>query len=742
MLTKKEAKRIVAELWERKLLDEKEVSDYLKSVGISDSKDMLIIIDAMLDNKQYPEFFVSENFTKYVASNKKSLNMVLKLCRMEHFGYHVSSLGKLYSENPETLFYLYKHLKKTDEYNVALAVGYMLGGMARIKPQNLWDIIDGNKNPTINEKISYACALYSMGNDQKTPKRFIDLLISYANDNEKNLKHHASGALMIWYNDLKRIQKFLISFARQSDENKSLVLRNATIISKRNEEFSIKILKVCSDATDDHLIHGVGLELGHIAPKHPIVVLKILRKWCKKRRFHLGQWPKWAAEQAGKGDIKKIEKFLLEWINKEKNGITMQFHLPHILDEIYKGKDSDLLRLLKKIDFRHKRNATLIVKTMEESLSEGFRKIERNESFLNACNAILMKIAEHQELEVHVEPAATTEPVMYTLALVSSVNHGKKKIPSSEIKKNLKYFPNVVLFFGKSRLEKLIEKKPFHPLVKILSRVPVSDDHVKRMLKRIDKQDELWQKGMMLHAVKGMYYPASLFYDMDASFAMFTENEQGRASIRDGMLDENSFFQTLIELNVSARFKKRYPTVLQPPICGNNKLDVAVDIDGSLCLFEIYSPKEELRMKYVRTVHSMKNKAKSRILTKLERQLKSAEGMGHPVVLIIDKSDGASVDEIEIGDSLFGTYQWTLMMDKENGEIVKEYATRKKDSISEVSPYGKVISAVILLKREMDDNDLKVKLYGQTFLNPGASVQISKEMVKKIESTLFGMPVI
>ena len=42
----------------------------------------------------------------------------------------------------------------------------------------------------------------------------------------------------------------------------------------------------------------------------------------------------------------------------------------------------------------------------------------------------------------------------------------------------------------------------------------------------------------------------------------------------------------------------------------------------------------------------------------------------------------------------------------------------------------------------MDDNGLKVKLYGQTFLNPGAAISINKEMVQKIENTILEQPVI
>ncbi|MCH7648418.1 MAG: hypothetical protein IIA83_07420 [Thaumarchaeota archaeon] len=464
-----------------------------------------------------------------------------------------------------------KPMLKSRSY-LALTIGYILGGMSQIEPQKLWDIIDANKKSTTNEKISYACAIYSIGHDQKTPKRFVDLLISYSNSDEKYLRHHAIGALMIWFNDVKRIQKFLISYAKQNNENKNLVLRNVTPIIKRNEKFCLKILNVCSNADDTNLIHSVGMDLGHIAPKYPIEVLTILRKWCKKQGFHLGQWPKWAAGEAGKGDIKKLEKFLLDWIRVERNKITLEFHLPGIIDEIYKGKDNELQRLLKKVDFKDKRKAALIIKTMEESLSEGFRKIGRSEPFLKFCDTLLMKIAKHQDLEIHVDPTITN-PVIKILALVNAVGFGKKKIKSSEIKNNLKYFPNLVSFFGKNRLDKLIEQKRSHPLVRILSRVPVSDDHVKQVLKRINKQDELWKQGMMLHAVKSRFYPASLLYDIDASLTMLDEREQGITRLRDGMLDENDFFQTLIELNVYARFKKKYSTKLQPPV-GNNKLDV------------------------------------------------------------------------------------------------------------------------------------------------------------------------
>ena len=83
-----------------------------------------------------------------------------------------------------------------------------------------------------------------------------------------------------------------------------------------------------------------------------------------------------------------------------------------------------------------------------------------------------------------------------------------------------------------------------------------------------------------------------------------------------------------------------------------------------------------------------------------------------------------------------------MMINKENGDVVDEYATRKSDSISKISQYGEIISAVILLKRDMGDLDMKIKLYGKTFPNPGAVMPLSQKVIQKIENAILGQAVV
>ena len=180
--------------------------------------------------------------------------------------------------------------------------------------------------------------------------------------------------------------------------------------------------------------------------------------------------------------------------------------------------------LLKKIDFREERNATLILETMKTSLSDGFEEIKRSESFLKSCNKIVNGIGKHQKLQVCKDPVVKNKyDLMYTLALIDSVKRRKKKIPPSEIKKKLEYFPNIISFFGREKLEEKIGE-PCHSLVDTLTRASIPEDHVKKLLKKIN-------------------HPASLCYDMDASLGIFEKNEKGTRSIRAELLDKTISFR-------------------------------------------------------------------------------------------------------------------------------------------------------------------------------------------------------
>ena len=270
MLTLRQARQIVIKMETCRLYDNKEILEYLQTSGITESKDMLKIIDAMLRSEPYFAPFIIENFANYAQKNKQFLGLTIKLSRMGRLESAVFKFTKLYESNPTTANYLYGELKEYDEYGIALTAGYLLGGMGCIEQQKLWGIIDANKKPTINEQISYIRAIEIASQNNQIPKKFMDLLFSYSGSDHKYLRSHVVKALMIYFNDVKRVQTFLIRYAKQSCENKNLVLQNATTIIKENKEFSLKIFKICFDAiVDGDLTDKNCNELGRYCTNTP-----------------------------------------------------------------------------------------------------------------------------------------------------------------------------------------------------------------------------------------------------------------------------------------------------------------------------------------------------------------------------------------------------------------------------------------------------------------------------------------
>ncbi|MEM3063005.1 MAG: hypothetical protein QW303_05635, partial [Nitrososphaerota archaeon] len=275
-------------------------------------------------------------------------------------------------------------------------------------------------------------------------------------------------------------------------------------------------------------------------------------------------------------------------------------------------------------------------------------------------------------------------------------------------------------------------------LVRTLQRVEPPKDVMEKLIQRFKNEKEPFGRAFLHRAIATRFYPGAYLSEIESALSLFSPAEQGMSSIRNGLLDEELFYDTLPELSLAARLKKKgYAVLLQPPV-GQHKLDMKVTISKDL-LIEVYSPHEDIRLKYVRKAHGMDNTAKKAVLKKLQGQIADAANQKLPIVLVIDQSNSRDVTEIEIADILFGTFTWNLVFDNQKHEVVKEYASRKQDSISDIHPAGKAVSAIILLKRDMDDSDLKIKLYGKIFVNPHASIPLDQPTIQALEAAIFAV---
>ena len=220
--------------------------------------------------------------------------------------------------------------------------------------------------------------------------------------------------------------------------------------------------------------------------------------------------------------------------------------------------------------------------------------------------------------------------------------------------------------------------------------------------------------------------------EIDAALQAFG-NGQGTSRIRRGLVSKTEFSETLAELIVAAKLKNKFPTALQPRV-GNNTLDVESTVGGSRVLFEVFTPKGDIRLPYVRVTHILFNTIRDKIVKKIDGQIKSALGAGVPVVLVINCTDAREIGDRDIVDSLLGTECFTVPFGKD-GAVGPPCPDRKKDSVYDQTTNAGAISAV--LRVEMDCDETEIRISGRMFRAPRPVVPLDDGMAYAIGGALF-----
>ena len=599
----------------------------------------------------------------------------------------------------------------------------------------MYDLLSKNSFPN-HPEIILMNSILQTSYYHKIPKKNILEILDYTKSKDDEIKNHAISILMDRFNKNSLIQKKILQFAKSNDKMKQFISQRTTFMHRDNKKLSIKILQECIKTKDEKIKKDIISNLSLISEEYPIECLKMMKESIKKSNSPiLGQMTGHAMEQIGKSEeTRKIAKFLIDWIKVEKSRTILQHTLPTILLEIYNDKSEGLLKILKKLNYKEKNESHLIAKTFETFLSQAGPQ-SKIPSFLSESKKILLKIAKHQNIDTSIDDRLN-DPHMKVLALVENINRNKKKKDLSIVKQNLEEFPGIISFFGKPKILSLIEKYPNHSLVNLLYRSKVSEKTIKKWNKAIDRQTDPMSKNMVFDSFLAQFRPQVILKDLD--MALGTIGNIKSKEVRNMLLNVHQFDSAIIQVIMFSRLKLKYSVELDPQV-GNNKLDLLTNIDNQDYYFEIYTPEENKKLRYMNTAQSIDTEhTKTKISQKLQNQIKAADSLNQPVIVVIDNQNMA-VDEYDITNALFGTYQWTMLMDKKTGKEVKSYATRKDDSFGKKLEYGNVISAILMVRRDVDHRDMKVKLTGKLIPNPYAKIKLDKKSIKKVEKALLGI---
>ena len=741
-------KNLVKEIKEKNIIDNNKINNYvLKSNLVKTKLDQIVFLNEYVEIIPYPNLYVCSEFLKCASLTKEYVDFLV-LCVMKNIDIlDRNTITSIYENNPELVEYIYNELSHNSNDDVAYFLGLILGGMGIKDPLKFFDLFLKNNN-FVNPELVLISAIQYVTNPHKIPKKIIKMLINYSDSENTPIKYSAIHVLVNQFNENPEICKKLIHLAKTDADTKLVIAHSLIKIAKKNPDFCLQLLQECAKTDNIALIlNNIAWGLGSISKNYPIECLTIIKNWIKKFDLSIQCGSiTWSAEQIAESKcFEKIEEFLLEWIDIESRSRAentrriLEFSLPRLTYDIYKKNVSYLLSLLEKIDYKQKRKSSFIVRTIEIVFSETYHNLNNSSHtlnsipFNNSCRELLKKIAIYQNVDTTLVHDLKC-PTMQILALVNNILQHKKSIDLVQTKQNLEPFPNIIAFLDKNKLYKLIDTQKNHPLVLLLSESKITKQFIKNIAKKIGKtNDESYKKRLMEFISRKS---RAILDDLDTSLKDLDEKRTKK--LKEQLL-YNGFYPGLIQLNIYTRLKKKYDTELEPEVYPK-KLDIKLNIDNQNYFFEIYTPENLMRLKYVKTPHTIDpDRFLCKTIKKIQGQIKACKSLNSPVILIID-NQCMSVDEFDIRDFLEGSLHFQIPFDELN-TTPKPSTIRTNNSINEVIADGNLLSAVILLRREIDDIDLKVKLYGQTYENPKAKFPIDKKIFKKIENSLFDIGV-
>ena len=733
-------KQLAQQIASKRIHEDKEINDRIdKSNLIKTKPEKIIFLKEYAKRYPYPNNYINNELLSCATPTKKFSDFIIWLVKKDPYLLHRDVLNKIYNHDKKTFEKLWKELSKSKDDVICATLGLILGGMGREDPKQLFELITQKK---IVEFVLVE-AIRDISFEREIPDEIISIILSYTNSKNDDLKFNAIHLLVNRFHKNPKIFKKIIQLAKTDDKTKDLVAKSSASISRDYPDNALLLLQQCAKTYNQNLIlNSVSTYLGFVTMHCPMECLVILKNWMRKfGNAIMGVNINFIAEQIGKSkkiNFNDIEKFLLKWINtlcmqnKPENEI-LEFALPHLIDQIYNDNKLALFTLIEKIDYKQKKKKDVIVRIIETFFSNSYEEIPKQ---LNTdCYGLLEKIAKHYDFDTTLEKNLPS-PTMETLALVRNIRLSKKSIDPTSTKKNLDQFPNIIKFLTKRKLCNLIDKQRNHPLALLLSRSKITKKAFKQIVEMIEKTDDDNYTNRLVHVLIGKYHSHIILADLDQILSDI--KPEGTKEIKSLLLNEG-FSGVLTQLNIYSKFKKEYDVTLEPQL-KRKKVDLCVKIEEQDYYFELYQPKSPQRqeLEYMNTASlADKRKHKSKIIHKFEDQLADTIHLESPVILVID-NEHVSTTNLEIMDLLNGTMKFVMTVDNKKQEInPKLYTRRENDSFNEQVKNGNLLSAAILLNRDIDHSNLKVRLQGKIYENPGAKFPIDERILKKIEDSLF-----
>ena len=236
-----------------------------------------------------------------------------------------------------------------------------------------------------------------------------------------------------------------------------------------------------------------------------------------------------------------------------------------------------------------------------------------------------------------------------------------------------------------------------------------------------DFYDQLWARMYIDH----YYWGNALLGYLNKIFNNL-KDLQGFSNFITNLKNAEQFWDTISEMEFNAYFNKRFSTTLEPKIFyepdKHKKLDSKIKIDQRDILFEIITPRM-IEKTTSEKAEWIKNRAKDKLLDKLDKQIKPLEEVITEPLIIVINGSYSELDKILVKDALLGQSQFTVEKDKTTKEVVDIYLSRAKNALKNSRQQASIISAVLMYKRII--HSLGIEFSTELILNENSNYPLS-----------------
>lgn len=431
---------------------------------------------------------------------------------------------------------------------------------------------------------------------------------------------------------------------------------------------------------------------------------------------------------------KKCFSTIESWIQQDANPLLLS-EIPRFLSRIFLRNPVKLMELLSNWKDREDVFIDVLLATLREVLSVAYHK-EIDDSVVDRCFSIILSLAEKNGLDVNQIIKEEKDRLFQSLKLIEELEIKRPELNYNEIYQNLQNYQSIRDFLGLEWFkEKERVKNKTHPFLIFLSRVEVDLGEIEHLVNQFKNEKDKLKQAFIYEAIINKLYSAAFLSHLNHRLGLLKLNEQGTKHIRDGLKNEEQFWQTISELEIATSFNTKYPTTIEPKI-GNKCLDVHVKLDGTNILFEVINPEMYKPLRYLSGVINVKNRAKKKIAEEIDKQLKDlSDIIKSPLILVIDISR-SEIDYDDVLSALEGSLALQLVFDRQTHRVVAERVVRSDDALTKEKPETKVVSAVIAYKRNVAKEG-KIKLEGKIVQNPTASYPLNENTKEIIIRNTF-----